>query len=1185
MYLKRVEMSGFKSFADRTVIEFEQGLTAIVGPNGSGKSNVTEAIRWVLGEQSAKNLRGDKMYDVIFSGTSKRKPLNVCEVIITLDNSDKVLPYDYEEVSVMRRLTRDGDSYYAINKKQCRLKDIVELFMDSGLGKNSFSIISQGKIEAIFDDKPENRRALFEETAGVLKYKQRKAQAENKLNETEDNLDRLDDILYEIGHQLEPLKNQMTNALKYKEWDMQLKKIDLSLKVFEINKHKEQYDLLNIEIPKQKSTIVKLEQQLEQLKKQQLTKKNQFNELESNIEKLRTQLVLTIENYEKKQALHQINLERQETQKQTTADLKQIILEETANKTEISAKVANEKTKLYELEQDYQNNDQKLQSKQEELVKLEKSLLIDVDELNEKYFDYLQKQATVKNEKTNLERQLEREKIKYQKNNAQEETNKAQYQKLKNEISSLNEEYQKLEQFIAQIDSDINQLETTINYEQSQVESKQNQIQKINNLYQQALIKKRSLDELQNSYSGFYTGVKLVLQAKKQLTGICGAVAECLKVDNKYTIAIETAIGSAMQNIIVENENSASRAIEYLKNKQQGRATFLPLNIIKSKKMTLDKIQQLKNMQGFLGLGIDLVSFDEKYYNVFSSLLGQTIVVDNLSNANRISKLMNYQFKVVTLEGEIIRPGGSMTGGINKNSGNLLNNKNELQALTDKIPDMEKQLTIEKEKLNNKIEIVKDSQNKLQSLNSTKQNNVIQLKNLEKQLAVKEQSYNHVKKEYQVITNESQHMTEFVKDYEMKIEDLTKQEEWLIQEASKIKETIDYTNQSRTEQQKQKEVILQQITTLKTTVDWQKKALVDNKQRLTDLHQQLEEAQAKINQANAKLKVMDSKLTETEIKQLKLELEELNIQKSNFEEDIEKAKQEKYEQSKLIDKLNEEIELLVDKVNNQNTKYQNNCLQFEQLDKELDKLLDYLNDEYHFSYELALEKASPLESSELEAKQQVKDLQQKIKQLGPINLASIEQYEELNQRHSFIIDQRQDLLDAKSQLLNTMSEMDQNVKIKFKQTFDSISKKFTELFPEIFGGGYAKLILTDEDDLLHTGIEIEAQPPGKKLQSLSLLSGGERALTAITLLFSMIQVRPVPFCILDEVEAALDEANVFRFGQYLQRLDDQTQFIVITHRRGTMEAAKILYGVTMQESGVSNLVSVKMDKLEKELKK
>ena len=1184
MYLKRIEMSGFKSFADRTTIDFEQGLTAIVGPNGSGKSNVTEAIRWVLGEQSAKNLRGDKMYDVIFTGTEKRRPMNVCEVTIVLDNSDRMLPLEYDEVSVMRRLTRTGDSYYAINKKQCRLKDIVELFLDSGLGKNSFSIISQGKVEAIFDDKPENRRMLFEETAGVLKYKQRKAQAYTKLNETEENLERLEDIIYELEKQVEPLKEQVATAVKYQELTTKYQNLDLATQVQLISQNKDNYDQLAQTLQVKKQTIHSLEQETTVLKAQLESQQQKLQRVEQQLDQAQAQQVQIIEEYEQKQALQQVATERKNQTAQTKQDLKLAILEETGRKTELVAKIAQSKTKIHDLEIELAEVKTIVQAAKKKLQAFDQDETLNEEDLQNQYFEYMQKQAHLRNEKQQLQQQYQQEEAKSRRNNQQEETVKEDYLQLEKDVADLQKVLAELQKQVTRYEKQITELETTKVYEQEQVQKRQEQVQKGQALYQQVQAKYQSLKSLQENYHGFYQGVRAVLQAKQQLAGIKGAVAECLQMESQYAQAIEVAIGSAMQNIIVDNEQNAAAAIKYLKQTKNGKATFLPLNIIKGRLLAENVIADLRNMTGFVGIGSQLVTADVEFQQIVNSLLGQVIVVDNLDHANQISRQVNYQYKVVTLDGEIIRTGGAMTGGQNKQSNSLLHQQAELQELKAKLPTMQEQVAnLQRKQLQKEAE-VEAIDTQLQEMQKHYQDVRIDLQNQEKIFLVKEQQLKQLAKEYQLVEKEGVSSQTFFAQYDEKMATLADQETWLEQEITKLKQTLSNFSKTKEEQQQQKERLLQTVSEQETKLQLYAENIKERQTNLAELIEQKELSESKITKWQAQIEVMEQELSTDEIAQLDSKLAELGQIKQQLSQDVQHFKEQKEALSTQVTAEEQKWQSLLTTLNEDKAQYQKQHMQYEKIADQLDQKLAYLQMEYQMTFEKAKEQAQPLTISLAEADLQLKTWRNEIKALGHVNLGALEQYEELNERYTFIKTQRDDLLSAKQQLLSTMSEMDQKVKDKFKATFDAIADKFSLLFPQIFGGGNAALKLTDETDLLNTGIEIEAQPPGKKLQRLSLLSGGEKALTAITLLFAMIQVKPVPFCILDEVEAALDEANVYRFGQYLRDLDEQTQFIVITHRKGTMEAAKVLYGVTMQESGVSNLVSVKMETVAETLK-
>lgn len=980
MYLKKIIASGFKSFADKTVIDLTNGITGVVGPNGSGKSNVVDAVRWVLGEQSVKSLRGDSnMTDVIFSGSKSRKSQNVATVALIFDNKDKYLKIDYEEVSIRRRVYKDGTNEYSINDQNCRLKDITDLFLDTGIAKESFNIISQGKVSEIILNKPTDRRVIFEEAAGVLKYKKRKEEALRKLDKTNDNLNRVNDIISELEIQVNPLREQRDKALIYQEKNNELEQIEIALiasDITELNftykKDKEKIETLNQEILTISTTNNKSEAK-------QIEYKNQINKLDNTIAELQNKLI------EKTKQVEIINSD------------KNILLER----------------KKYEVE------DSKLHTN---LVELKEQELKYQNEIN-----LLEKEIT----------------------NTQEQINNIlnEYQKLASYINKSRENKIKLE----------NNLTTNLRVK-TELENKIK--------YLQASIDNNSI--LPNA-------VKSILNNPK-LTGIHNAIGNLIEIDENHSICISVALGGSSSYIVVDNEIKAKEAINYLKNNNIGRATFFPLNIIKSKYVDIDTLSSIKKQQGFIGLASTLVKYDPKYKNIIENQLGNIIVVDNIENANKISKLIHNSYRIVTLDGELLHVGGSITGGKIANSRNIITEKYELE---DNIKKLDNTINLIKEienKINDNDYAYKSVEDKLYLINKDKID-------LEEYITNKNNLKIEIKTKLENITKEKSGIDGILND------SLSKEEEKLIN---------DYYNATN------------ELNLIQTDLE-------NNKKKRTDLNFELEEFEFTYKQENS---VFANK--SKELKDLEIEVNRIDVK--------------------------------------------------------LDTLLNKLNETYNLTYEKAVTDYSLYMESE-QARIKVTELKRIIKDLGIINLASIEEYDRVNERYEFLLSQKQELLSAEDTLLKIIEEMDTVMTSSFIDTFKEIQKHFNETFIELFKGGHADLKLTDPNNILETGIEIVASPPGKSLRSISLLSGGEMTLTAISLLFAILKSRPVPFCILDEVEAALDEVNVDSFGEYLNKFKQQTQFILITHKKKTMEYADILYGITMQESGVSKLVSVKLEEI------
>ena len=978
MYLKKIVASGFKSFADKITIDLTDGITGIVGPNGSGKSNVVDAVRWVLGEQSVKSLRGDgNMTDVIFSGSKSRNGMNVASVTLIFDNSDKYLPVEYDEVSIRRRVYKDGSNEYSINGEKCRLKDITDILLDTGIEKESFNIISQGKIEEIISSKASDRRVIFEEAARVLKYKKRKEEALRKLDRTHDNMSRINDIINELETRVTPLKDQRDKAIKYNEYRSKLEQIEIALIATDIQKinfnykeNKSKIDLLNQELVELTTNASSSEASLEQ-------SKLKVNKLETEINELQKKLVELTKEAE------QINSQ------------KNMLIERTK----------------------YNIEDSKLHNNMISLKELNLKLKNDISATTNENNNLKEELITIVSEEENLEK----------------------------EISKVKEEKYRLDHELTDKIRNRSILENTIN----------------------------NLKESIENNSALPYAVKAILN-HPSLEGICDSIGNVIEVSEEHTIAITTALGFATSYVIVENEKRAKEAIQYLKNNNIGRVTFFPLNIIKSKYIDSSTIDMIKNINGYVGVAANLVKCDKKYQNIIDNQLGNVIVVDNIDSANEISKQIEHRYRIVTLTGELFHVGGSLTGGNVAKAKNIITEKYELESslmkeksLSEKISDLENKINdidYKYQSLEDKIYLVKKDKMSLEEKINLKQ------KELEEKIVLLE-------------SNEKE------------------------------------------------------ISGLES---------LENNTITTEEERLLESYYKAVND-----------VTET-----KQKIDELTKKKISLNEDIEQTEfMRKKENSQVVAK-NKELKDLEIEVN--------------RMDVKLDHLLNELNETYSMTYEKAISMYK-LEIDENVARNTVSNLKRSIKELGPVNVNAIEEYEEVSERYEFLLGQKEDLTSAENTLLEIIEEMDSIMKEEFVKTFKVVSENFTNTFKELFKGGYAELKLTDPTNILETGIEIVASPPGKKLTSISLLSGGEKTFTAISLLFAILKSRPVPFCILDEVEAALDETNVDSFGKYLKNLQEKTQFILITHKKRTMEYADVLYGITMQESGVSKLVSVKLE--------
>ncbi|WP_159722403.1 chromosome segregation protein SMC [Enterococcus sp. CSURQ0835] len=1179
MYLKRIELAGFKSFADRTKIEFEPGVTAVIGPNGSGKSNITEAIRWVLGEQSAKNLRGGKMPDIIFAGSDSRKPLNLAEVTVVLDNTDHYLPLDFSEVSVTRRYRRSGESDFFINKKACRLKDIQELFLDSGLGKESFSIISQGKVEAIFSSKPEDRRGIFEEAAGVLKYKQRKKKAEQKLFETEDNLNRVQDIIYELEDQLTPLAAQSAAAKEFLALKAQLQEQDVNLTVQQIKQTKQTWQAHCTQLKELQTATAQQAQKVKQAEAKLTELRHTRDHYDVQLERQQQDLLTLTERVKQTEGQKELLQERSKNTQKSSSEYRE-------NQVQVQLKHQQATEKLAELTAQHAQTQKEKSALQQQVTQLAKeaekyqrSTKEVIEELRGTYVDLMQEQATTSNELKYLEKQYVQETAKNTQASQRFEQLQhtraeltASLQAVQQENKTSTEQLKTTTEMYQQVLTDMTQTEERLQSAQQKMYEQMNQLQ-------QSKAKLKSLQAIQASYSGFYQGVRTVLKQRTQLTGIVGAVAELIEVPAKFTLAIETALGAAAQHVIVQDEASARRAIQFLKQQRGGRATFLPLTTIKSRQLTASLVARVEQLPGYLGIASQLIEFPANLSQVMENLLGTIVIAQDLESANALAKALNYQVRVVSLTGDVMNAGGSMTGGASRNTqNNLLNQTQELDALQHQVATADQALQQQEQHVRQLQQQIKMQKDQSETLRSTGEELRFTVKQQQTQQAQLEQELKRVKQEQQLFAYEAKELETFLADYETQKNALTQRQSELVTEQSKIDQEIKQLTEESDLLAEKRAAIAQQLSQLQAELAVKTEQVTHLAQQVVSSKFTITELEQQIASLDRQLQALSSDVStheETE-ESLSQRLAELSEQKQKLTETVAQMKTERNQTQATVTQLDQELTQLNEEQKQLLAEQSQVDVKKNRLELQLDQQLDYLQTEYSVTFEKAAADATEVADFS-SAQQQVQQLKARLAKLGPVNLTAIEQAEQVSERYDFLTTQRDDLISAKEQLFETMDEMDDEVKTRFYQTFQAIRQKFTEVFPQMFGGGQAELILTAPDDLLNTGIEIEAQPPGKKLQSLSLLSGGERALTAITLLFAIIQVRPVPFCVLDEVEAALDEANVNRFGRYLSAFQNETQFIVVTHRKGTMEAADALYGVTMQESGVSSVISVRLE--------
>ncbi|VPB57112.1 chromosome condensation and segregation SMC protein [Streptococcus pneumoniae] len=1175
MYLKEIEIQGFKSFADKTKVVFDQGVTAVVGPNGSGKSNITESLRWALGESSVKSLRGGKMPDVIFAGTESRKPLNYASVVVTLDNHDGFIKDEGQEIRVERHVYRSGDSEYKIDGKKVRLRDIHDLFLDTGLGRDSFSIISQGKVEEIFNSKPEERRAIFEEAAGVLKYKTRRKETESKLQQTQDNLDRLEDIIYELDNQIKPLEKQAENARKFLDLEGQRKAIYLDVLVAQIKENKAELESTEEELTQVQELLMSYYQKREKLEEENQTLKKQRQDLQAEMAKDQGSLMdLTslISDLERKLALsklesEQVALNQQEAQARLAA------LEDKRNS--LSKEKSDKESSLALLEGNLVQNNQKLNRLEAELLAFSDDPDQMIELLRERFVALLQEEADVSNQLTRIENELENSRQLSQKQADQLEKLKEQLAIAKEKASQQKEELETAKEQVQKLLADYQAIAKEQEEQKTSYQAQQSQLfDRLDNLKNKQA-RAQSLENILRNHSNFYAGVKSVLQEKDRLGGIIGAVSEHLTFDMHYQTALEIALGASSQHIIVEDEESATKAIDFLKRNRAGRATFLPLTTIKARTISSQNQDAIAVSPGFLGMADELVTFDTRLEAIFKNLLATTAIFDTVEHARAAARQVRYQVRMVTLDGTELRTGGSYAGGANRQNNSIFI-KPELEQLQKEIAEEEASLGSEEATL----KTLQDQMARLSELLEAIKSQGEQARIQEQGLSLAYQQTSQQVEELETLWKLQEEELDRLSDGDWQA-DKEKCQDRLATIASdkqnleaEIEEIKSNKNAIQERYQNLQEE-LAQARLLKTELQGQKRYEVADIERLgkelDNLNIEQEEIQRMLQEKVDNLEKVDTEL-------LSQQAEEAKTQKTNLQQGLIRKQ---FELDDIEGQL-DDIASHLDQARQQNEEWIRKQTRAEakkeKVSERLRHLQNQLTDQYQISYTEALEKAHELENLNL-AEQEVQDLEKAIRSLGPVNLEAIDQYEEVHSRLEFLNSQRDDILSAKNLLLETITEMNDEVKERFKSTFEAIRESFKVTFKQMFGGGQADLILT-EGDLLTAGVEISVQPPGKKIQSLNLMSGGEKALSALALLFSIIRVKTIPFVILDEVEAALDEANVKRFGDYLNRFDKDSQFIVVTHRKGTMAAADSIYGVTMQESGVSKIVSVKLKDLE-----
>ena len=1180
MYLKRLEMQGFKSFADKTVLEFMPGITAVIGPNGSGKSNISDSIRWILGEQSMKSLRGAKTQDIIFAGTQSRKSLGFAEASLVFDNTDGALPIEYSEVTVTRKIYRSGETGYYINKVPCRLKDVVELFMDTGIGRDGYSIIGQGKIDEILSNKSEDRRHIFEEAAGIVKYRSRKEETEKKLEQTKLNLLRINDILTEIEGNLEPLQMQADKAKKYLNLKEELKNIEVGLFIYNIEKYRQSLEELTSDEEIMNSTLNQEEGKLEKIKILKEELKDRIDEItlqienmqnigfesQKEIEKLNSNINLAeakINNNIENTKLYTKEIEELETKIET---LKQEIEQKQTKQDNLKQNKEKFENELKEKEEELRKITEKLSSKELEIEKIKKQVEENIDKKYELQSEISTQTANI----DNIEKRQKQIKQEISNNVLDLDRTRMKKEDIAKEFYKIESDRNKILKSIEEIDNKKQEITNKLKEFDAQIVNDTNNLRLKQSRY-------NFLVETEKEKEGYIKSVKSLLidceKVKELGKGMHGVLANIISVPKQYETAIEMCLGASLQNIVTDTEEDAKKLVEHLKKNNLGRASFLPITSVKGKKLENIKGKKI----GVIGVASDLVEFDKKYEQIILNLLGRTVVVDNIQNAINLAKENSYSFRIITAEGDVINPSGAITGGsVTKKTVNILGRSREIEEL-------EKDIKI----LKNKVQkLEKDKE----EYTDSSENIIEEIQALEKQLQEIDITYATEKQRIISIDEnieQIQKRIEKLKDEDSKAE-ATKDE--TLENRQKNKENIELMNKQNEEDQKiidefsnsnkdsQKYIddLNFDITNLKISVSSFNESEVSI-QEMTEMIKKEIDTHTK-NKENKTLQIenanSENESLKVEIENIKQEIEKVKSKVSNSGDTIDKMKKERIEKNEKLSKKEEEQTEQFKKL--EELKAQITKLEVKKTKTEED-ITDVINKMWE-EYELTPNNAGDYHKPENVAvtQRRVNVLRTDIKELGSVNVDSIEEYKNLKDRYDFMCEQRLDLEDTMSKLRKVIQDMTETMKQQFKEKFEIINKNFGEVFKELFGGGMAEVTLTDENDILECGIDITVQPPGKKLQSMTLLSGGEKAFTAIALLFAILKINPAPFCVLDEIEAALDDVNVYRYAEYLKKFAKETQFLVITHRKGTMEAADTVYGVTMEEKGISKLLSMKL---------
>ena len=1181
MYLKRLELQGFKSFADKTVLEFKEGITSVIGPNGSGKSNISDAIRWVLGEQSIKSLRGAKSEDIIFAGTQARKSLGFAEVSMVIDNTDGKLPIEYAEVTVTRKIYRSGETGYFINKTPCRLKDILELFMDTGIGKDGYSIIGQGKIDEILSNKSEDRRRIFEEAAGIVKYRTRKAESEKKLEQTKLNLLRINDILSEIEANIEPLKLQSDKAKQFLDLREELKSIEVGLFLYNIENYKEKL-----------SQVIKDEEIMQSQKQDEDEKMSKLQEAKEELKQEIDSITINIEElqnigFESTNKIEKINSEigiSNERIQNNTLNKERLEkeIEETRNKiAELEEEITQKKTKKENLFLNKEKFQKELDEKQKELDELTKKLSDKELEIEGK------KQIAQQNTDMRYEclETISNQDVLIENLDKRQKSVKQELTTVISELDEARDNKQEMGKGFHEIESKKEKMEQTLK-EKADLKLKcMNKVKEfddsINSLTYDLRMKDSRLKfliETEKEKEGYTKSVKALLNdcEKNSLLqkGTEGILANLISVKKEYETAIEMCLGQTLQNVVTETEEDAKKLVEHLRKNNLGRASFLPISSIRGKK--LDRMIK-NNLEGIIGIASDLVKCDKKYEQIVLNLLGRTVVVENMDSAIALSKMNSYSFRVVTLQGDIISPSGAITGGsVQTKTVNILGRSREIEELENNIKELENKIKEESKQKEEYSVSITDVIEEVSRLEKEMQDTEVVYATEKQKMVSIEENINKLEARRDKLKEENNQIDEQrVKANETKAK---KQEEIqnLNNQIDELNSVIEEFAVNNKENQKYIDDLNFDITNLKISVSSFDESGTSIDEMLERIKLDIENNNSSIQNKNENIAQIfkENETLENRITELNAQIEQIKSDVENSSTKVDELKNKRVEKNSKLSETENEINNQFNTIEGLKEQIVKIDVKKTKLEQDLEQVVNSLWEEYELTPNAVTEYKRP--DNIAQTQKEVNHIRNKIKDLGSINVDSIEEYKKTKERYDFMCEQRADLDETAGKLRNVISDMTDTMKKQFADKFRQINKNFNEVFVELFGGGKAELILEDENNILECGIDIQVQPTGKKLQNMMLLSGGEKAFTAIALLFAILKINPAPFCILDEIEAALDDVNVYRFAEYLRKFSKETQFLVITHRKGTMEAADTVYGVTMEENGISKLLSIKL---------